>query len=388
MRVLFTAQPGHGHVEPLVPAARALLEAGHDVRLGTSASALPLVDERLIPGIPVGVDWLMAQPERAFPDIRGRRGSAGKEYLLREVFCGVTAEATARDLVAMAEHWRPDVIVREVWEFGGALAAAHLDIPSVLHGIGTSRNVEEVLEAGAGRLHEAWRRLGHVGRFPGSATDQLYLDPCPDFLQTPARPVWPAARQALRPITPVPTRDDDGDDDGGDDDGDDDGAVLVTLGTVMHRRPGLLESILRGVVESDRPVIATAGPGVDPAELRRLLPGVTVAEYLPLAGVLPSTAAVVCHGGWSTLLAALGHGLPLVVVPLGSDTAINAARCQEAGLSISVDRGADLTQAVREATCAVLTDPRYRRAAETARDAIAGMPAPEHAVTGLAALTR
>lgn len=375
MRVLFTAQPGHGHVGPLLPVAHATDEAGHDVRLGTSASALASITERQVPGFPVGLDWTLADAERAFPELRGRSGLAGKHYLLEEIFCGVTAETTARDVVALAEKWRPDVIVREVWEFGGALAAAHLGIPSVVHGIGTWRNVEEVQGVGADRLREAWRALNYRGDLLGAVPGQLYLDPCPEFLQTPTRPGWPRARQALRPV-PVGRL------------APGDGAVLVTLGTVMHRQRRLMESILDGVTALERPVVATTGPGMNPTDLRRRFPGITVVEYRPLAEVLPSTGAVVCHGGWNTVLAALGHGLPLVIVPLGADTPINAARCEAAGLSITVERGPDLARTISEATHAVLTDPRYRRAAAAASDAIARMPPPEHAVAGIAALAR
>lgn len=376
MKALFTAQPGHGHLEPLLPAARALVEAGHDVRIGTSASAVPLVADRGVPAVSVGVDWLMAEPERAFPSIRGRRGAEGKHYLLTEIFCGVTALATARDLVALAERWRPDVIVREIWEFGGALAAAHLGVPSALHGIGTWRNVEEVLDAGAGRLHQAWRDLGHRGGCGDSVRSRLYLDPCPPFLQTPAAPAWPLPRQPLRAVPTSPA--------GAVPRGD--GGVLVTLGTVMHRRPGLLESIVDGVAGLDRPVVATTGPGIDPARLERRPSGVSVVEHLPLAELLTDAAVVVCHGGWGTVLAALGHGIPLVIVPLGSDNATNAARCEEAGVSITVEHGPQLTDAVRAAVRSVLDDPGYRHAAGKARDAIARMPDPGHAAAGLVAL--
>ena len=37
MRVLITAQAGHGHFAPLIPLAAALRDAGHDVSFGTSA---------------------------------------------------------------------------------------------------------------------------------------------------------------------------------------------------------------------------------------------------------------------------------------------------------------------------------------------------------------
>lgn len=44
MRVLLTTHPGHRGFRPLLPLARPLLEAGHVVRIGTSASFAPIVE--------------------------------------------------------------------------------------------------------------------------------------------------------------------------------------------------------------------------------------------------------------------------------------------------------------------------------------------------------
>ena len=41
MRVLFTTQPIPSHLHPLVPLARALADAGHDVAFATARSFLP-----------------------------------------------------------------------------------------------------------------------------------------------------------------------------------------------------------------------------------------------------------------------------------------------------------------------------------------------------------
>jgi len=38
MRVLFTTQPGHGHLNPMLPYASALCDAGHEVRFATTTS--------------------------------------------------------------------------------------------------------------------------------------------------------------------------------------------------------------------------------------------------------------------------------------------------------------------------------------------------------------
>lgn len=59
MRVLFTCLPATGHLHPLVPIARALADAGHEVAFATHASMAPLV-------------------ERAGDEIRALRDRAGR----------------------------------------------------------------------------------------------------------------------------------------------------------------------------------------------------------------------------------------------------------------------------------------------------------------------
>ena len=63
----------------------------------------------------------------------------------------------------------------------GALAAAKLAIPCVVHGIGSAANVEEVLALANDRLRELAASAGLEGR--DWLTQTTYLDPCPPCLQ-------------------------------------------------------------------------------------------------------------------------------------------------------------------------------------------------------------
>lgn len=58
MRVLLTTQPGYGHFRPLLPLAHALVAAGHEVRIGTSASFGGAVEREGLTAEAVGQDWL------------------------------------------------------------------------------------------------------------------------------------------------------------------------------------------------------------------------------------------------------------------------------------------------------------------------------------------
>lgn len=67
-----------------------------------------------------------------------------------------------------------------------------------------------------------------------------------------------------------------------------------------------------------------------------------VERFVPHGQVLPSCAAVVCHGGFGIVSKAMAAGVPSVVVPFGRDQPEIARRVTEAGAGVSV-RPKDLT---------------------------------------------
>jgi UDP:flavonoid glycosyltransferase YjiC (YdhE family) len=88
----------------------------------------------------------------------------------------------------------------------------------------------------------------------------------------------------------------------------------------------------------------------------------------------------VSHGGSGSVIGALAHGLPSVLIPLGADQPANAARCEALGVARMVD-AVDLTpEGVRNAVAEMLADEAYRANAGRIRDEIAALPGPGHAV--------
>ena len=101
---------------------------------------------------------------------------------------------------------------------------------------------------------------------------------------------------------------------------------------------------------------------------------------MPQALLLSHCALMVSHGGSGSVVGALAHGLPLVLIPMGADQPHNAVRCADLGLARWLDPIATTPEEVRDAVAAVLADPSYRRAAERLRDEIAALPGPEQAL--------
>jgi UDP:flavonoid glycosyltransferase YjiC (YdhE family) len=100
---------------------------------------------------------------------------------------------------------------------------------------------------------------------------------------------------------------------------------------------------------------------------------VQVERFVSLPAVLARASLVVCHGGAGTTLAALAHGVPLVIAPRGSPSqSRTASACERAGVARAVAGGAgaeEIRRAVRGAAA-----PGVRRAAAGVAAEIAGMP--------------
>jgi UDP:flavonoid glycosyltransferase YjiC (YdhE family) len=70
MRVLFTTQPGIGHLHPLLPLARGMAQHGHTVAFACARGFVPEAQRAGCGAFPVGRDWLTVELEQEFPEIR------------------------------------------------------------------------------------------------------------------------------------------------------------------------------------------------------------------------------------------------------------------------------------------------------------------------------
>jgi len=148
------------------------------------------------------------------------------------------------------------------------------------------------------------------------------------------------------------------------------------MGTIFNDA-AIFRAFLAGLRDEALDLIVTVGRNLDPANFGPQPQNAHIERYIPLSLVLPYCDLAVTNGGSGTLTAALAHGRPVVVVPVGADQPVNAAL----GLG-RVIAASDLTlELACQAVRAVLADPAYREAAETMRAEIDALPGPEHAVT-------
>jgi len=75
------------------------------------------------------------------------------------------------------------------------------------------------------------------------------------------------------------------------------------------------------------------GRNNDPADYGPLPSNVRIERYIPQTLVFSRCDLLVCHAGSGSVMAAMTHGLPLVLVPIGADQPPNARRCADLGVA-------------------------------------------------------
>jgi MGT family glycosyltransferase len=111
---------------------------------------------------------------------------------------------------------------------------------------------------------------------------------------------------------------------------------------------------------ADEPVQVLVTAGGRPIDTLPPLPANARAEqFLDYGEVLPRCRAFVTNGGYGGLLAALEHGLPIVVAGDTEDKKETSARVAWSGTGISLRTGHPKPEAIRRAVRRVLADPAY-----------------------------
>jgi UDP:flavonoid glycosyltransferase YjiC (YdhE family) len=303
----------------------------------------------------------------------GREARDVRDGYARRIAC-----ERAAAILDLCHEWRPDVLVCDEMDFGAFVVAEHLGLPYasvVCIGTGSLITPELVAEP-----------LNELRAAYGLAADPkvrmlsryLVLSPFPPSYRDPAFPLPPTGHPLRPTAADAPA---------------DDGAlpwlarpserpvVYFTLGTIFNLESGdLFERVLTGLRELPVGVVATVGRELDPQVLGPQPADVRIERYVPQSLLLPRCSMVVSHAGSGSVVGALAHGLPMVLIPIGADQPLNAARCAQLGVALVLDALRATPADVREAASIVLANPGYRENAKRISDEIAALPPPEHAV--------
>ena len=153
MRMLMTTRGSSGHLLPLAPIAHACIEAGHEVRVAAQGQHGANLERERLPFVAVG-----DPPEEEWMPMLGQFGQldvdAADALMVGEFFAGIDTRAALPDLLRIVESWRPDIIVRESWEFASTIAAEVHGIPLARVGLGLASLEERSIRLAAPAVDE------------------------------------------------------------------------------------------------------------------------------------------------------------------------------------------------------------------------------------------
>jgi UDP:flavonoid glycosyltransferase YjiC (YdhE family) len=360
MHILFSSMPYLGHFYPLVPLARCLAER-HEVQVASARSFGPEIIRANLRPVSAGVDGADALQllSAQFPDEPIR----ALERKRRVLSTDVAVPRMAEDLLRLSRESRPDLLIHEEGELAAPIVSRVTGIPCVTVGwaapqmsLDRARRLRKALVPLRGAEVEGCCPFSEI-------FGNLLLDTCPPSLRTSVDgvsiPRWPMRPSVydgggrvpewLRALGSTVRRRP---------------LVYVTFGTVraFNRLPGEMSSLLDAIEREPVDLIVTVGRNNDPALLGRRAPNVRIEQYIPQTRLLPYVDAVVTHGGVGTTIAALSHGLPLMILPRGANSQSRlAAACEAAGAAI-VPKSNDPAE-IRRGLHAVMRSDRHRRAA-------------------------
>ena len=380
-RYLMVTWDGAGNLVPTLGIARTLVAAGHDVRMIGHASIQERCGDqgtRFTPFTPAA-DWDPLQVPANFEE---------EMAMIRERLC--FNPAIASDVLAELDRERADVLIVDCMLFTALSAAESSGIPTATlvhtpYSVFREGPLVDMFAVGLEPLNQ--HRAG-LGLAPAARLVDLHDNSEVAIVASPKEfePESPDAPNVYRmgPVLDAPAlqRTDEVADLGA-------GSaplVLVSLSTAEQDQIGLLQSIADAVAGLPLRAIVTTGPAVEPAAISAGA-NTQVVQYLPHSKVLPSASLVITHAGLGTVMASLGHGVPLVCVPMGRDQFFNAERVAALGAGMMLPPGADAA-AIAGAAQTVLDDDRFRDAARQMAATIATYGGAAGAVTELEALTR
>ena len=164
-----------------------------------------------------------------------------------------------------------------------------------------------------------------------------------------------------------------------------DSVVLVNQGTLAKDLDDLVVPTIEGLKDDNVQVVAVP---VQEGQLQDLPINAHAEPFIPFGHLLPHVSVMVTNGGYGGTQQALACGIPLVVAGGTEDKMEVAARVEWSGAGINLRKQRPAPRDVREAVREVLTNPVYRDNARRIQADFAKHDAPTRAVELLETLVR
>lgn len=133
--------------------------------------------------------------------------------------------------------------------------------------------------------------------------------------------------------------------------------VLVGFSTTFQDHAGILQRVVDALSGLPVRAVVTLGGSIRPDEVKAAA-NTAIVDSAPHHELMQDATLVVTHGGHGTVMKALVHECPMLVIPHGRDQVDNAARVTHRGAGLSLSPDADV-DALRTALKRLLDEPTF-----------------------------
>jgi UDP:flavonoid glycosyltransferase YjiC (YdhE family) len=338
MRVLLSTTSGAGHFLPLLPVARVLAEAGHELACAAPVEARAMVEKAGLAHLPFdGVPPDNEERGAVFARVPELSHTDAEFLIGSEIFGRLNTSYALPGAQAAVAGFAPDLVVHESGELAVALAAELAGVRAVA--VNPCLSLPTYLSSIAAGVADLRGDLGLTPDKEGAwlrRTETITWFPA--AFDLPDLPGSRMHRYRAEAATPTPLKDRE--------------LVYVTLGSEASQLPffsPIMRACVSGALEAGLPVLVATGRPVDAALFEGLEGDLTVEAWVDQDEVLARAKVVVCHAGAGTTIGCLRAAIPVVAVPIFADQPHNAARLEATGAGMQVAPGPDLQAEVAAA---------------------------------------
>lgn len=399
-KVLIATLSIDGHVNPIIPVSRRLVDQGHEVRWYGGSGHQSKIEETGATYSPIkeALDFTQVRPQSRFPDGIAKEGIEGAKLYLKHVFFepGIAQYSDIKEIV---DEFEPDVIISETLFTGISMFAKEKLPPTISigmipmptesvdtapHAIGVPpipgpanrirnkimRNVflnkmKDVADFVNGlRTEMEMSTFGKKDNFFASlplSFDRFLQATIPEF-EYP-RSDLPENVRFVGPIIPKSDRSIEGP--AWLDTIDTSKPVIyVTQGTFDTDQSKLIRPSIEALAGMDATIIATSGRKGKEVILDKAYDNVFTADFLPYDKLLPKIDLVITNAGYGTVQNCLREGIPIIASGKTEEKAETSARIGYFGVGINLKSERPSQKAIKTAVQKILTDKRYKSKAD------------------------
>ncbi|WP_088072033.1 macrolide family glycosyltransferase [Gottfriedia luciferensis] len=147
--------------------------------------------------------------------------------------------------------------------------------------------------------------------------------------------------------------------------GDDRPVVYISMGTVLAKSEHFFQLCMDAFRDASYQVVISAGRSMDMGLFRNAPSHIIVRQYVPQLEVLQQATVFVSHGGMNSVSEALYYDVPLVLIPHAADQPIIAARVDQLGAGVVLNKSQLTAAKLRDAVNQVISEQRFKRSATT-----------------------